>query len=88
MYGENHDQEEAASIASKEASASLASKKRKAMTEAAIQESGSYNWVDLADNGKVTRSITLTELPPNLILVPVIIITWDSPNDLFYLFLV
>ncbi|CAA6658963.1 unnamed protein product [Spirodela intermedia] len=61
VYGENHDQEEAASIASKEASASLASKKRKAIADAATQESANYNWVDLADNGKL-KDLTVVEL--------------------------
>lgn len=52
MYGENHDQEEAESMASK-SSASEATKKRKATAEATV---GKYNWADLADNGKVRET--------------------------------
>ncbi|XP_077229513.1 ATP-dependent DNA helicase 2 subunit Ku70-like protein [Tasmannia lanceolata] len=58
VYGENHDQEEA------ETGKSLpteASKKRKAITETAIQESSRYNWDDLADNGKL-KDLTVVEL--------------------------
>lgn len=50
MYGENHDQEEADSVAAK-SSAGEATKKRKAVAEAAA---GSYNWAELADEGKVS----------------------------------
>ncbi|ONK67364.1 uncharacterized protein A4U43_C06F19410 [Asparagus officinalis] len=57
VYGENHDQEEAESMASK-SSASEATKKRKATAEAAV---GKYNWADLADNGKL-KDLTVAEL--------------------------
>lgn len=50
VYGENYDQEEADAVASKR-SASEATKKRKANANAAV---GSYNWAELADEGKVS----------------------------------
>lgn len=57
VYGENHDLEEANSKAKKGAT-SEASKKRKAEAEAAVQ---SYDWADLADNGKL-KFMTVAEL--------------------------
>lgn len=57
VYGENHDQEEADSVAAK-SSAGEATKKRKAVAEAAA---GSYNWAELADEGKL-KDLTVVEL--------------------------
>lgn len=57
VYGENHDEEEAESMAAKGA-AGEAAKKRKAAAEAAVKE---YDWADLADNGKL-KDLTVVEL--------------------------
>ncbi|XP_020574084.1 ATP-dependent DNA helicase 2 subunit KU70 isoform X2 [Phalaenopsis equestris] len=57
VYGENHDQEEAA----KNDSITEASKKRKAIYEVALKESASYDWADLAENGKL-KDLTVIEL--------------------------
>lgn len=50
VYGDNYEEENDAVGNGK---ASEASKKRKAVSENAVKESGNYDWVDLADNGKV-----------------------------------
>ncbi|GJN24745.1 hypothetical protein PR202_gb12504 [Eleusine coracana subsp. coracana] len=60
VYGENHDQEEADATAAK-ASRGEASKKRKAITDAASQKSAAYDWAELADNGKL-KDMTVVEL--------------------------
>ncbi|XP_008786103.2 ATP-dependent DNA helicase 2 subunit KU70 isoform X1 [Phoenix dactylifera] len=60
VYGENHDQEEANTAAAK-GSGSEASRKRKAMAETAARESASYDWADLAENGKL-KDLTVVEL--------------------------
>ncbi|KAL6647290.1 hypothetical protein ACP70R_014727 [Stipagrostis hirtigluma subsp. patula] len=60
VYGENYDQEEAEAAAGK-ASRGEASKKRKAITDAASQRSADYNWAELADNGKL-KDMTVVEL--------------------------
>lgn len=57
VYGENHDQEEAA----KKGSTTEASKKRKAIYQVALKESASYDWADLAENGKL-KDLTVMEL--------------------------
>ncbi|KAI0509778.1 hypothetical protein KFK09_010374 [Dendrobium nobile] len=57
VYGENHDQEEAA----KKGSTTEASKKRKAIYEVALKESASYDWADLAEHGKL-KDLTVMEL--------------------------
>jgi ATP-dependent DNA helicase 2 subunit 1 len=54
VYGENYDQEEAEAAAAK-GSRGEASKKRKAITDAASQKSAVYDWAELADNGKVSN---------------------------------
>ncbi|MQL90654.1 hypothetical protein Taro_023246 [Colocasia esculenta] len=56
VYGENHDQEEADSMAP-----SQASRKRKAVADAAVKESTNYNWADLADRGQL-KDLTVVEL--------------------------
>ncbi|KAG1368725.1 ATP-dependent DNA helicase 2 subunit KU70 [Cocos nucifera] len=60
VYGENYDQEEANSAATK-GSGSEASRKRKAMAETAAREGASYDWADLAENGKL-KDLTVVEL--------------------------
>ncbi|TVU41934.1 hypothetical protein EJB05_15494 [Eragrostis curvula] len=60
VYGENYDQEEAEAAAAK-ASRGEASKKRKAITDAASQKSAAYDWAELADNGKL-KDMTVVEL--------------------------
>ncbi|KAJ3669862.1 hypothetical protein LUZ60_010186 [Juncus effusus] len=57
VYGENHDEEEQASNAARED----ASKKRKAIADRASKESESYDWADLAENGKL-KDLTVVEL--------------------------
>ncbi|KAG0474073.1 hypothetical protein HPP92_015930 [Vanilla planifolia] len=56
VYGENHDQEEAA-----KGNPSQASRKRKAIFEVALKESASYDWDELAENGKL-KDLTVMEL--------------------------
>lgn len=53
VYGENYDQEEAEAAAAKASRGGDASKKRKAITDAASLKSAAYDWAELADNGKV-----------------------------------
>ncbi|XP_010923465.1 ATP-dependent DNA helicase 2 subunit KU70 [Elaeis guineensis] len=60
VYGENYDQEEANAAAAK-GCGSEASRKRKAMAETAARESASYDWADLAENGKL-KDLTVVEL--------------------------
>ncbi|RCV11337.1 hypothetical protein SEVIR_2G184000v4 [Setaria viridis] len=60
VYGENYDQEEAEAAAAK-ASRGDASKKRKAITDAASLKSAAYDWAELADNGKL-KDMTVVEL--------------------------
>ncbi|EER97823.1 ATP-dependent DNA helicase 2 subunit KU70 [Sorghum bicolor] len=60
VYGENYDQEEAEAAAGK-ASRGDASKKRKQITDAAVQMSAAYDWAELADNGKL-KEMTVVEL--------------------------
>jgi ATP-dependent DNA helicase 2 subunit 1 len=55
VFGENYDQEEAEAAAAKAGT----SKKRKAITDAASQKSATYDWADLADNGKVSSQVIL-----------------------------
>ncbi|KQK20547.1 hypothetical protein BRADI_1g55250v3 [Brachypodium distachyon] len=57
VFGENYDQEEAEAAASKAG----ASKKRKAITDAASQKSAAYDWADLADTGKL-KEMTVMDL--------------------------
>ncbi|KAK8946268.1 ATP-dependent DNA helicase 2 subunit KU70 [Platanthera guangdongensis] len=57
VYGENHDEEEAAA----RGSTTDASKKRKAMYEVALKECAGYDWADLAENGKL-KDLTVMEL--------------------------
>ncbi|PKA60192.1 ATP-dependent DNA helicase 2 subunit KU70 [Apostasia shenzhenica] len=57
VYGENHDQEEAAA----KASGTEASRKRKVMLEVALKESANYDWAELAENGKL-KDLTVVEL--------------------------
>uniref|UniRef100_A0A1D1YVZ0 ATP-dependent DNA helicase 2 subunit KU70 n=2 Tax=Anthurium amnicola TaxID=1678845 RepID=A0A1D1YVZ0_9ARAE len=59
VYGENHDHE-AGSTASKD-SRNLASRKRKAITDSAVQACANYNWADLADNGQL-KDLTVVDL--------------------------
>jgi hypothetical protein len=61
-YGENYDQEEAEAAAVGKASRGDASKKRKEITDAAVQISGAYDWAELADNGKVSNQILLAKI--------------------------
>lgn len=58
VFGENYDQEEAEAAAAKGG----ASKKRKAIADAASQKSAAYDWADLADNGKVSSQVILQRL--------------------------
>jgi ATP-dependent DNA helicase 2 subunit 1 len=58
---ENYDQEEAEAAAAK-ASRGDASKKRKAITDAASLKSAAYDWAELADNGKVSIQVVLPRL--------------------------
>ena len=58
VFGENYDQEEAEAAAAKGG----ASKKRKAIVDAASQKSEDYDWADLADNGKVSSQVILQRL--------------------------
>ncbi|GJN10072.1 hypothetical protein PR202_ga28133 [Eleusine coracana subsp. coracana] len=60
VYGDYHDQEEADAAATK-ASRGEASKKRKAITDAASQKSAAYDWAELADNGKVSNRLLSLE---------------------------
>lgn len=55
VYGENYDQEEAEAAAAKAG----ASKKRKALTDAAAEKSAAHNWAELADTGKVSMQVLL-----------------------------
>ncbi|KAM3254137.1 hypothetical protein ACQJBY_047953 [Aegilops geniculata] len=57
VFGENYDQEEAEAAAAKGG----ASKKRKAIADAASQKSAAYDWADLADNGKL-KDMTVMDL--------------------------
>jgi ATP-dependent DNA helicase 2 subunit 1 len=50
VYGENYDQE--AEAAAAKGSRGVASKKRKAITDAACQKCAAYDWAELADNGR------------------------------------
>ncbi|PQM37640.1 ATP-dependent DNA helicase 2 subunit KU70 [Prunus yedoensis var. nudiflora] len=58
VYGDNYEEENDAVGNGK---ASETSKKRKAVSENAVKESGNYDWVDLADNGKL-KDLTVTQL--------------------------
>ncbi|KAH7661309.1 ATP-dependent DNA helicase 2 subunit 1 protein [Dioscorea alata] len=58
VYGENHDLEE---VSSKKSSGTDASRKRKAMVEAAVESAANHDWADLADNGKL-KDLTVPEL--------------------------
>ncbi|KAL9241502.1 hypothetical protein vseg_015610 [Gypsophila vaccaria] len=53
VFGEHYEEAET--------TISAASKKRKAIADKAVQESASYNWGDLADNGKL-KDLTVAEL--------------------------
>uniref|UniRef100_A0A0E0HXJ2 SAP domain-containing protein n=1 Tax=Oryza nivara TaxID=4536 RepID=A0A0E0HXJ2_ORYNI len=57
VYGENYDQEEAEAAAAKAG----ASKKRKALTDAAAEKSAAHNWAELADTGKL-KDMTVVDL--------------------------
>uniref|UniRef100_A0A0E0LHX9 ATP-dependent DNA helicase 2 subunit KU70 n=1 Tax=Oryza punctata TaxID=4537 RepID=A0A0E0LHX9_ORYPU len=57
VYGENYDQEEAEAAAVKAG----ASKKRKALTDAAAEKSAAHNWAELADTGKL-KDMTVVDL--------------------------
>lgn len=61
MFGEQYDEEEAESAAAKE-KGGAAAQKRKAAAELAATEAQEYNWVQLADAGKVRMLSTLWEL--------------------------
>ncbi|BBG93503.1 KU70 homolog [Prunus dulcis] len=58
VYGDNYEEENDAVGNGK---ANETSKKRKAVSENAVKESGNYDWVDLADNGKL-KDLTVTQL--------------------------
>ncbi|CAB4263614.1 unnamed protein product [Prunus armeniaca] len=58
VYGDNYEEENDAVGNGK---ASETSKKRKAVSENAVKESGNYDWVDLADNGKL-KDLTVMQL--------------------------
>ncbi|XP_012699008.1 ATP-dependent DNA helicase 2 subunit KU70 [Setaria italica] len=53
VYGENYDREEAEAAAAKASRGGDASRKRKAIADAASLKSAAYDWAELADNGKV-----------------------------------
>ncbi|XP_078429816.1 ATP-dependent DNA helicase 2 subunit Ku70-like protein isoform X2 [Wolffia australiana] len=57
VYGKDHDKEEDSLAAQKDSRAS----KRKAIADVASQQSASYDWADLADNGKL-KDLTVVEL--------------------------
>jgi hypothetical protein len=56
VYGDNYDEE---SELVGNGKASETSKKRKAIAENAVKESASYDWSELADNGKVMLKVYL-----------------------------
>jgi hypothetical protein len=56
VYGDNYD-EESELVANGKASET--SKKRKAIAEKAVKESASYDWSELANNGKVMLKVYL-----------------------------
>ncbi|KAL5803154.1 hypothetical protein ACOSQ4_031459 [Xanthoceras sorbifolium] len=58
VYGDSYDEENDHASNGK---VSEASKKRKAVAENAVKESASYDWADLADNGKL-KDLTVAEL--------------------------
>ncbi|KAJ4760477.1 ATP-dependent DNA helicase 2 subunit KU70 [Rhynchospora pubera] len=59
VYGENYNEEEEEKTAG--GAHADAARKRKAIAEKAAEESKSYDWADLADNGKL-KELTVVEL--------------------------